>query len=70
VQNRSARFVSYARLALCPKRWGSDRIRHSKALKLARIKLDDIDLIELNEAFASQTLSVIQVAGLPGTRQT
>ena len=35
-----------------------------KALRFAGLKLDDIDLIELNEAFAAQTLSVIQVAGL------
>jgi acetyl-CoA acyltransferase len=31
-----------------------------KALKLAGLKLQDIDVIELNEAFAAQALSVIQ----------
>jgi len=35
-----------------------------KALKQANMKLDDIDLIELNEAFASQSLAVIRTAGL------
>lgn len=35
-----------------------------KALKQAGLKLDDIDLIELNEAFAAQSLAVIQEAGL------
>lgn len=35
-----------------------------KALKQAGLKLDDIDLIELNEAFAVQALAVIQEAGL------
>ncbi len=35
-----------------------------KALKYAGLKLNDIDLIELNEAFAAQALAVIQEAGL------
>jgi acetyl-CoA acyltransferase len=35
-----------------------------KALKLAGLKLADMDLIELNEAFACQALAVIQAAGL------
>jgi acetyl-CoA acyltransferase len=35
-----------------------------KALSLAGMKLDDIDLFELNEAFASQSLAVIREAGL------
>jgi acetyl-CoA acyltransferase len=35
-----------------------------KALKQANMKLDDINLIELNEAFAVQALAVIQEAGL------
>ena len=35
-----------------------------KALKQAGLKLKDIDLIELNEAFATQSLAVIQEAGL------
>jgi acetyl-CoA acyltransferase len=35
-----------------------------KALKLAGLTLSDIDLIELNEAFASQLLAVIRELGL------
>jgi len=35
-----------------------------KALKMAGLKLSDIDVIELNEAFAAQALAVIQEAGL------
>ncbi|WP_126428518.1 acetyl-CoA C-acetyltransferase [Brevibacillus marinus] len=35
-----------------------------KALKMAGLRLDDIDLIELNEAFASQSLAVIRELGL------
>jgi acetyl-CoA acyltransferase len=39
-----------------------------KALKLAGLKLDQIEVIELNEAFAVQSLAVIQEAGLDPTR--
>ena len=35
-----------------------------KALKLAGLTLDQIDLIELNEAFAAQSLAVIKTLGL------
>lgn len=35
-----------------------------KALKQAQLELDDLGLIELNEAFAAQALAVIQEAGL------
>jgi acetyl-CoA acyltransferase len=35
-----------------------------KALKMAGLKLADIDVIELNEAFAAQALGVIKEAGL------
>jgi acetyl-CoA acyltransferase len=38
-----------------------------KALALAGLKLADVGLIELNEAFAGQALAVMQLAGLdPG----
>jgi acetyl-CoA acyltransferase len=39
-----------------------------KALKLAGLKLSDIDVIELNEAFAAQSLSVIKEAELDPAR--
>jgi acetyl-CoA acyltransferase len=35
-----------------------------KALKMAGLRLADIDVIELNEAFAAQSLAVIKEAGL------
>ncbi|HEC21657.1 MAG TPA: acetyl-CoA C-acyltransferase [Chloroflexi bacterium] len=35
-----------------------------KALRLAGMSLDDLELIELNEAFASQSLAVIRTLGL------
>jgi acetyl-CoA acyltransferase len=39
-----------------------------KALKMAGIKLAEIDVIELNEAFAAQSLAVIKQGGLDSTR--
>jgi acetyl-CoA acyltransferase len=39
-----------------------------KVLKLVGLKLDQIDVIELNEAFAAQALSVIKLAGLDPAR--
>ena len=39
-----------------------------KALALAGLKLDDIDVIELNEAFAVQALAVIRQVGLDPDR--
>jgi acetyl-CoA acyltransferase len=39
-----------------------------KALKQAGLSLSQIDVIELNEAFAAQSLAVIQQAGLDATR--
>jgi acetyl-CoA acyltransferase len=39
-----------------------------KALRQAGLRLQDIDLIELNEAFASQALAVIRETGLDPTR--
>jgi acetyl-CoA acyltransferase len=60
-----ARFVSYAAAGTLPEEMGVGPVYAiPKALKLAGLKLGDIDLIELNEAFAAQTLSVIRLAGL------
>lgn len=39
-----------------------------KALKRAGLKLDDIDLIELNEAFAAQTIACIRMLGIEEKR--
>lgn len=60
-----ARFVSYAAAGVPPRIMGIGPVAAiPKALKLANLKQDDIDLIELNEAFASQSLAVIRTLGL------
>jgi len=60
-----ARFVAFATAGTLPEEMGVGPVYAiPKALKLAGLKLADIDLVELNEAFAAQALSVIQLAGL------
>jgi acetyl-CoA acyltransferase len=60
-----ARFVAYAASGCLPEEMGIGPIHAiPKALKLAGLTLNDIDLIELNEAFASQSLAVIRQLGL------
>jgi len=60
-----ARFVAYATAGCRPEEFGIGPVNAiPKALKLAGLKLDDIAIIELNEAFAAQSLAVIQQAGL------
>ncbi len=60
-----ARMVSYALEGVDPTMMGIGPIAAvPKALKKADMKLDDIDLIELNEAFASQSLAVIRTLGM------
>lgn len=55
------RFVSFAVAGVPPEIMGIGPIRAiPKALKLAGLTLDEIDWIELNEAFAAQSLAVIQ----------
>jgi acetyl-CoA acyltransferase len=63
-----ARFVSFATAGYLPEEMGLGPVYAiPKALRMAGLKLDDIDVIELNEAFAAQALSVIKEAGLdPG----
>jgi len=62
------RFVAYATAGVKPEEMGIGPVAAiPKALKLAGLKLEDIGLIELNEAFAAQALAVIREAGLdPG----
>jgi acetyl-CoA acyltransferase len=63
--NPLARFVSYATAGTLPEEMGVGPVYAiPKALKFAGLKLADIDLIELNEAFAAQALPVIKLAGL------
>jgi acetyl-CoA acyltransferase len=60
-----ARFVSYATAGTLPEEMGIGPVfAIPKALKLAGLKLEDVDLIELNEAFAVQALAVIREARL------
>ena len=55
-----AKLVSYSVAGLPPKIMGMGPVRAvPKALKQANMKIDDIELIELNEAFASQSIAVI-----------
>lgn len=64
-----ARFVAFATAGVEPERMGIGPVAAiPKALKLAGLKLADIDLIELNEAFAVQSLAVIRAAGLDPSR--
>ncbi|MCW5960524.1 MAG: acetyl-CoA C-acyltransferase [Pyrinomonadaceae bacterium] len=57
-----ARFVSYATAGCLPEEMGVGPVYAiPKALKLAGLTLDDIDVIELNEAFAAQGLSVMKL---------
>ncbi len=60
-----ARMVSYALAGVDPRVMGIGPIAAvPKALKMAGLKLEDIDLIELNEAFASQSLAVARELGI------
>jgi acetyl-CoA acyltransferase len=60
-----ARFVAYAYAGCLPEEMGVGPVYAiPKALRLAGLSLDQIDLIELNEAFAAQSLSVMKLAGL------
>tara|TARA_R110002072_G_scaffold23949_2_gene81967 strand:+ start:76287 stop:77477 length:1191 start_codon:yes stop_codon:yes gene_type:complete len=60
-----ARMVSYAAVGVEPRIMGIGPIKAiPKALKQAGMKQDDIQLIELNEAFASQSLAVIRELNL------
>jgi acetyl-CoA acyltransferase len=60
-----ARFVSFASAGVPPEIMGiGPVVAIPKALALAGLTLDDIGLIELNEAFAGQALAVIKLAGL------
>jgi acetyl-CoA acyltransferase len=60
-----ARFISFATAGYKPEEMGLGPVfAIPKALKMAGLTLTDIDVIELNEAFAAQSLSVIQEGGL------
>jgi acetyl-CoA acyltransferase len=56
-----ARFIAYATAGVPPEEMGIGPVAAiPKVLKIAGLKLDDIDLIELNEAFGAQALAVLK----------
>src|SRR2546421_260048 len=60
-----ARFIAYATAGCPPEEMGIGPVYAiPKALRLAGLTLDQIDVIELNEAFAAQSLAVIKTLGL------
>ncbi len=64
-----ARFLAFATAGCLPEEMGVGPVYAiPKALKIAGLKLDQIDVIELNEAFAAQALAVIKLAGLDPDR--
>jgi acetyl-CoA acyltransferase len=64
-----ARYLAYATAGYKPEEMGIGPVfAIPKALKMAGLKLSDIDVIELNEAFAAQSLAVIQEGGLDPDR--
>ncbi|RMF68263.1 MAG: acetyl-CoA C-acyltransferase, partial [Alphaproteobacteria bacterium] len=61
----AARFVAFAVAGVPPEIMGIGPVEAiPAALKMAGLKQDDIDLIELNEAFAAQSLAVVRELGL------
>lgn len=63
--NLLGRIVSWGTAGVDPKIMGSGPVPATKiALQKAGLKLDDIDLIELNEAFAAQALAVVKELGI------
>jgi acetyl-CoA acyltransferase len=64
-----ARFIAFAYAGCDPEEMGIGPIHAiPKVLKMAGLELDEIDLIELNEAFAAQSLAVIKVLGIDPAR--
>ena len=64
-----ARFVSYANRGVPPHIMGIGPVEAiPAALKAAGLKQDDLDWIELNEAFAAQSLAVINTLGLDAAK--
>jgi acetyl-CoA acyltransferase len=64
-----ARFIAYATAGCPPERMGVGPVfAIPKALKMAGLTLDRIDVVELNEAFATQALAVIRLAQLDPAR--
>jgi acetyl-CoA acyltransferase len=64
-----ARLVSFAVAGVPPEIMGIGPVEAvPKALRQAGLKLEDVDLIELNEAFAAQAIAVMRALGLDPVR--
>jgi acetyl-CoA acyltransferase len=64
-----ARFVAYATAGCPPEEMGIGPVHAiPKVLKIAGLKIEEIDVIELNEAFAAQSVAVIKTLGLDPER--
>jgi len=64
-----ARFVAYATAGCPPEEMGIGPVHAiPKALRLAGLRAEDIDLVELNEAFAAQSVAVVRTLGLDPER--
>jgi acetyl-CoA acyltransferase len=64
-----ARFVAYATAGCPPEEMGIGPVYAiPKVLKIAGLRAEDIDVIELNEAFAAQSVAVIRTLGLDPER--
>src|SRR3989440_3313006 len=64
-----ARFVAYATAGCPPEEMGIGPVYAiPKVLRIAGLKLEEIDVIELNEAFAAQSLAVIKTLSLDAQR--
>ncbi|HEX8476313.1 MAG TPA: acetyl-CoA C-acyltransferase [Pyrinomonadaceae bacterium] len=64
-----ARFVAYATAGCPPEEMGIGPVfAIPKVLKIAGLTIDQIDVIELNEAFAAQSIAVIKTLGLDPER--
>ncbi len=60
-----ARMISYAAAGVDPRIMGIGPVAAiPKALKIAGMNLQDIDIVELNEAFAAQSLAVVRQLGI------
>jgi len=64
-----ARFLAYSCAGCLPEEMGMGPVYAvPRALKLAGLTLDQIDIIELNEAFAAQSMAVIKTLGIDPAR--
>jgi acetyl-CoA acetyltransferase len=59
-----AKIISSAVVGVEPRIMGIGPEATKKALSRANLSLEDMDIIELNEAFAAQALSVLQELGI------